>query len=87
MKLNVKKLQKDVEHFKQGGKLIPKGQYGLKTNYIEPFHNSPYNFLNKPMSADINYESTIPFYVEEKNKKIDKQELLEKLIEELIKLN
>lgn len=73
MKLNVKKLQTGIDHFKQGGKLIPKGQYGLKTNYIEPFHNSPYNFLNKPMSADINYESTIPFIVEHEGKKIDKQ--------------
>ena len=73
MKLNVKKLQKDVEHFKQGGKRIPKGQSGLKANYIEPFHNAPYNFLNKSMSEDINYESTIPFIVEHEGKKIDKQ--------------
>lgn len=73
MKLNIKKLQKDIDSFKQGGKLIPKGQSGLKTNYIEPFNNSPYNFLNKPKSPDINYDSTIPFIVSHEGKKLDKQ--------------
>ena len=58
MKLNIKKLQtawSPIQSKKQGGKLIPKGQFGLKTNYVEPFHNSPYNFLNsdKPMSSNI----------------------------------
>lgn len=40
-------------------------------NYVEPFHNSPYNFLNKPIMKDLNYESAIPFIVEHEGKKLD----------------
>ena len=42
-------------------------------NYLEQFKRSPYNFLNKPMVQDINYDKLIDQLIQFEGKKLDKQ--------------